>query len=361
MMWLLIIPVLPYFILLLDIYRNLRKAIPYDFQKIPKTRVSVIIPCRNEEKNVPLLLDDLYKQDYNDKLFEVIVIDDNSFDNTYNIVSAYRQIRNLKVLKNPAEGKKSAIGAGINEASGELIITTDADCRPGEKWISSIAAFYTDNQPDMIIAPVRLENIPGFSGGFRELEFLSLQGVTAGTAIAGNPVLCNGANLAFTKEAYNRHSENLHTEVASGDDIFLLHSLKKEPNSKIVWLSSIDGAVTTSHTDSLSAFISQRARWISKARAYTDRYTIIISIVTFVTILTTVFLLVATAFNQKFLLVLLASVILKSIPDFFILYAITGLYSKRPLMRWFIPSQIVYPFYVITVVFRSLIRRIRWK
>jgi glycosyltransferase involved in cell wall biosynthesis len=361
MIWLIIIAVLPYFFILLEIYRNLRKVKPYKYKGIPLIKVSVVIACRNEEKNLPDLLSHLSLQDYNQELFEIIIIDDNSNDSTFDTALAFQQIRYLKVLYNPARGKKSAVRAGVDAASGELIITTDADCRPGQRWISTVAAFYSSTKPDMIIAPVQLENKPGFTGRFQELEFLSLQGVAAGTAAAGNPVMCNGANLAFTKEAYIRHSDNLHDDILSGDDIFLLHSLKKETNSKIAWLSSLEGIVTTGQTASLGSFLNQRARWISKAKAYEDRFTLLISIVTFVTIITNISLLTAGIINREFLLLFLASFILKSIPDFLILYKVTGSYYKRYLLKWFIPSQIVYPFYVIIVVFRSLFSGSKWK
>lgn len=361
MIWLLIIPVLPYFFILLGIYRNLRKIKPFSQNGISPVKASVIIACKNEEKSLPDLLSYLSSQNYDRDHFEVIIVDDNSSDNTFIIASEYKLIQNFKVLHNPGKGKKSAVRTGVALASGELIITTDADCCLDKKWLSSITAFYSETKAEMIIAPVQLENRPGFPARFRELEFLSLQGITAGTAEEGNPVMCNGANLAFTKAAYNRHSDNLHDEILSGEDIFFLHSLKKEPGSKIAWLDSIEGTVTTCHTDSFKSFVNQRTRWISKAKAYEDPFTILISIVTFVTIFATLSLLITGMIYPEFLPVFVASFLLKSIPDFLILFNTTGRYGKRHLMKWFIPSQIVYPFYVIIVTGCSLFSASRWK
>jgi cellulose synthase/poly-beta-1,6-N-acetylglucosamine synthase-like glycosyltransferase len=361
MTWLILIAILPYFFIILSIYRNLRRIIPFVKVGNPHVKVSVLVACRNEEKNLPCLLNNLYSQDYNPDLFEVIIIDDNSDDKTLNIASAFKEIKNFRVLSNTGRGKKSALGTGIEEASGELIITTDADCRIGEKWLSEICAFYSSNKADMIIAPVQFEDKSGFPGRFTDLEFLSLQGITAGTALSGNPVMCNGANLAFTKEAYKRNSGNLHNELLSGDDIFFLHSLKKETKSKILWLSSSDGAVTTKQPNTLCSFINQRARWISKAGSYEDRFSLALSIVTFVTILTNISLLITGIFIHKILLIYLASVIMKSIPDYLILSDIAGRYNKRHLLKWFIPSQAVYPFYVTVVLCRACFRGNSWK
>ena len=361
MIWLFLTAVLPYFFIFLSVYRNLLKIRTFKEEGISLIKVSVVVACRNEEKNLPYLLNDLSSQYYDPDLFEVIIVDDNSTDSTSEVASGFNQIKCLKILSNPGRGKKSAIRTGIDAASGELIITTDADCKMGKRWLSAISEFYSASGNEMIIAPVKLEDKPGFSGRFRELEFLSLQGITAATAQANNPVMCNGANLAFTKNAYLRHSGNLHNEILSGDDIFLLHSLKKEPNSKIAWLSSVEAIVTTCQSDSLSSFLKQRARWLSKAGSYNDRFTRLLSIVTFVTILAIICFLISGILDQKFLIIFIISLIIKSIPDYLILSETTLRYNKRNLLKWFLPSQIVYPFYVIAVTIRSLIQGNRWE
>lgn len=329
MEWIALILLIPYMFLLLKIYMSLRKIQPYHPHKTSDVFVSVIVACRNEEKNLHSLLSDLAAQDYNPGLFEVIIIDDNSTDSTIKIASGYTGIKNLKVLSNPGAGKKKLIKTGIEACIGELVITTDADCRMGIKWMKTISSFYSEHRPQMILGPVAIEGTKGFFNRFQELEFLSLQGVTAGTAVDRNPVMCNGANLAFTKEVYNLSSANLHEEKVSGDDIFLLHSIKGKKGNKILWLESPDALATSETSKTLSSFLQQRARWISKAGSYNDRYTQILAIVTFVTILLELFLLISVFFNPLFLIVLLAGFLLKSLPDFLILRNTTIRYKKR--------------------------------
>ncbi len=228
MQWLALILLIPYLYLLLKIYFSLRKIRPYIPPESSDVFVSVIVACRNEEKNLPPLLSDIAAQNYNPDLFEVIIIDDNSTDTTFKIASCFTGIKNLKIINNSGSGKKNAIKTGVEACQGELVITTDADCRVGIGWINTITSFYAGNKPGMIICPVELKGGRGFFQRFQELEFLSLQGVTAGTAAAGNPVMCNGANLSFSKEAYQKYSGNLHDEKVSGDDVFLLHNIKQE-------------------------------------------------------------------------------------------------------------------------------------
>jgi len=91
-------------------------------------------------------------------------------------------------------------------------------------------------------------------------------------------------------------------------------------------------------------------RWVSKSVNYTDIYTIVLAIVTFVTILTQLFLLTSSFFNISFLPVFITVYIIKSIPDYLIISNTAGRYGALTLMNWFIPAQIIYPFYIIAVV-----------
>jgi glycosyltransferase involved in cell wall biosynthesis len=360
MEWIALILLIPYIFLILKIYMSLRKIQPYNPHKTSDVFVSVIVACRNEEKNLLSLLSDIAAQDYNPGLFEVIIIDDNSSDSTNKIASGFTGIKNFKILRNPGAGKKKSIKAGIEACIGELVITTDADCRMGIKWMKTISLFYSEHRPQMILGPVDIEGTKGFFNRFQELEFLSLQGVTAGTAVDRNPVMCNGANLAFTKEVYNLNSANLHEEEVSGDDIFLLHSVKEKNGNKILWLESPDALVTSETSKTLSSFLQQRARWISKTGSYNDRYTQILAIVTFVTILLELFILISVFFNPVFLIVLLAVFLLKSLPDFLILRNTAIRYKKKNLLWFFLPAQLVYPLYVILVLIYYLRKRSKY-
>ena len=360
MQWLVLILLIPYLYLLLRIYGGLKKVKTFKSDSKPDIFVSVIVACRNEEKNLPLLLSDISLQDYNQDLFELVIVDDNSADSTFNIASGYTCIKNLKALKNPDTGKKKAIKTGVEASTGEFVITTDADCRAGKSWLRNIVSFYAEFKPEMIIGPVGMKGTDSFFQHFQQLEFMSLQGITAGTAVTGSPVMCNGANLAFTRESYQNQAGNMHYEKVSGDDIFLLHSLKKKKENKIMWLESVSSMIITQTSETPDSFYRQRARWISKTGAYSDRNTIVLAIVTFVTILLQPLLLIAALFDPVYLMVLLAALILKSIPDYLILRNTTSRYGNRKLMRWFLPSQIFYTCYVLILIPKAILSGNRW-
>jgi poly-beta-1,6-N-acetyl-D-glucosamine synthase len=357
MHWLPAILILPYFVLILKVYKSLLKIEAFNTLTEPATFVSVVVACRNEQKNLPALLKNIALQNYPEYLFEVIIIDDKSTDKTFEIAAEFKGIRNIITLYNKGEGKKPALRTGIIAAKGKLIISTDADCTMGKNWIRTIAAFYEMKCPDMIICPVQIKSVPGFFVRFQELEFMSLQGVTAGSALSEEPTMCNGANLAFTREAYLNHSNDLHDEINSGDDIFLLHSLKKVTRSKILWLESPDAMITTAPSPTFRSFLKQRSRWILKGKAYEDSYTIILGVVTFISIVLQISYLMALLIYPGLIGVFLVILILKSVPDFLILLNTSQRYGKRNLMKWFLPSQLIYPLYILSVIFYSLISR----
>ncbi len=359
MQWLLIILVLPYLFLLLRVYSGLKKLKPFKPETGGNQYISVVIACRNEQEYLPRLLNRLHDQTYPSGLFEVIIVDDNSSDNTFSIASTYAGIKNISVLKNNGSGKKAALETGINAAKGVLIVTTDADCTMQKEWLNTISSFSCISGNDMIVCPVMLDDGKSPPGRFAELEFLGLQGVTAGTLAQGDGIMCNGANLAFRKEVFLSNINNLHPEIPSGDDVFLLHSLKKS-GSKIEWLEAMEAAVTTVSPMSAGNFFRQRGRWISKAPAYRDINTIIIGIVTFVTILLQMLSPALAFIDITFLYIYVVTIIVKSIPDYLVLSITTKRYGKKKLMSWFIPSQIIYPYYVLISLFYGFLFQRRW-
>jgi glycosyltransferase involved in cell wall biosynthesis len=354
MYWLALILILPYFFLILRIFKNLSNIKPFLAVSDPLTKVSVVVACYNEERNLPMLLQCIDNQKYSKELLEIIIVNDNSTDRTFDVSSEFRGKNKMIVLQNEGKGKKQAIRTGIKASSGKLIITTDADCLMGEKWLQTITCYFEKYKPNMIISPVQLKPVSGFFGRFQELEFLSLQGITTGTCLRGEPTMCNGANLSFTREAYLRHRNDLHDEINSGEDIFLLHALKRDKDSEVLWLESTDAIVAAAASPTIGTYLNQRKRWISKVGYYDDQYTSLLGIITFITNFTVISVLVTGIFIPQLLLVFLAAFLLKSVPDYLILRNVTKRYGKINLLAWFIPSQLLYPFYVLGVAFYAI-------
>ena len=236
----------------------------------PSVRFSVIIPARNEEKNIAALLSTLQKQDYPQNLFEVIVVDDHSTDGTAGTVSQFPGVRLISLTDDGINSyKKKAVETGIAAASYEWIVCTDADCLALPTWLSTIAAFIEKENPAFIAAPVLMQNNQSLLQTFQSMDFRVLQGITGASVHRNIYAMCNGANLAYPK--------NIFTEVggfsgvdhlASGDDMLLMEKIRKKYPDRIRFLKSADAIVTTTPMESWPAFFQQRIRWASKTFYY---------------------------------------------------------------------------------------------
>ena len=150
----------------------------------PITKVSIIIPARNEEENIEKLLKNILAQIYPISLTQIIVIDDHSTDNTAHIVQQFSRVT-LISLSDFTDGKivnaykKKAIETAIAHSDGELIITTDADCALCEFWLLSIVYFYEQYHHKLIAAPVAFFDSKQWFQTFQSIDFFTMQGVTA--------------------------------------------------------------------------------------------------------------------------------------------------------------------------------------
>lgn len=352
MIWILVIPVILYFVVFILAASFLKRLNSGSILITDRNiKVSVIIPARNEERNLPFILTDLAAQDYPAELYEVIVVDDHSEDGTYETAVGFKDISNYKVLRNSGRGKKAAIKTGVEASSTEFIITTDADCRMGSEWIGAFAFSFDVERPAMLIVPVLLAKRRSLLNVFQQIEWLGLQGITAGTALAGQPVMCNGANLGFTKKTYLRHYGEIRNDIPSGDDIFLLHAVKASGTGRIVWLYDNRAMVTTDPPASVTGLLKQRVRWLSKAGAYRDLLIISLAVITLSAVLSLGFLMIATLVDTDYLLVFLTGFVLKNVADIFITVRMAHLLKQKPYWQWVAPLQFMYPFYVLGVIF----------
>ena len=204
---------------------------------------SFIISCRNEIKNLPNLLVSIEKQTY--KPNEVIFVDDNSTDETYNFLTHFAKKHDyIKVIKNTGKGKKSALIEAAKIAKSEYLIFTDADCYLNKNYCKLALEYLSKNNSDMLLGAVDILDEKGIFNIIEKIEFASLQAVTAYTALLNNPIMCNGANLIIRRTTYLQYINNINTYIASGDDMFMLHTLKKN-KAKINYLYNSNYKVKT--------------------------------------------------------------------------------------------------------------------
>ena len=337
-------------------------------QVFGKTFLSVIIPVRNESANIEALLTDISNQTYPKNIFEVIVVDDSSDDETVAIIKRFQEknILNLRLIllteKSVASPKKRAIETAIEVASGILIITTDGDCRVGEKWLETIEAKYTESNAKMLSGPVAFSSQNNWLSVFQAIEFGSLIGTGACLIKAGFPTMCNGANLSFEKSVFLEVSgyEGIDS-IASGDDELLMAKIAQKYPDKIVFINQKETIVTTKPQPTLNAFYQQRIRWASKWNVNKRVSTMVVAIFVFTVNFSIVLSVIFWFLNLISTFQFVISLSLKFIPEFIFLSSLNSFLRQKKL-NIFIPLvQIFYPFYVIVFGLLAQKKGYTWK
>jgi len=342
--------------------------VPTDFT--PATFISVIIPARNEAANIGSCVDAILAQKYPKDLFEVIVVNDHSEDDTDAIVNSYGVANvlciNLADHLLPGEAvnayKKAAISVGVKHSKGSLIVTTDADCMAPNAWLLHIAAIYQARQPVMVIAPVTYKTDHSLLHTFQLTDFMSMQGITAAAHNLHLGNMCNGANLAFQRsafEAVNGYEGVNH--LASGDDYLLMMKLRKLSLQGIAYLKSAPAIVSTTPQPSLGAFLQQRIRWSSKSGKYNDFRLTAILLLVYVFNLSFLVLLIAAFVNPLFGYILAVMFIVKVSAEYFFLTPVSRFFREQWVLTYFPLLQPFHILYIILAGFMGLLGGYKWK
>ncbi|MES2864542.1 MAG: glycosyltransferase [Bacteroidota bacterium] len=326
----------------------------------PKTTFSIIIPFRNEAENLPILLASLEKLNYPTELFEVILVDDESDDSWKLEVGRWKyEIEVIPNIRKSNSPKKDAIETAIHITKHNWIVTTDADCKVPENWLAIFDAEIQGKDIKMCVGSVGYANETSFLHDFQNTDFLSLQGVTAGSFGIGKPFMCNGANFAYEKGFFNQlNGFEGNNNLASGDDVFLLQKALKTSPEKISYLGNLN-IVFTKSCDSWKALMHQRVRWASKTAAYANWYPKILGTLVFLTNLSGLLLLVAPIYESELLKITIYFWVLKFGIDFMFL-KFSSAYFKLPFKN-FLGSFLCYPFFTVSVVGKALFGKFEWK
>ncbi|WP_276134678.1 glycosyltransferase [Polluticoccus soli] len=360
------------YVILMILYRRgwrLQPQFKVEDSYSPFIRISVIIPARDEARNIGNCIESLLAQDYPRELLEVIVVDDHSSDNTAAIVESFGQpnIRCIALADYVAAGqtvayKKAALSAGIANSNGELIITTDADCVASPSWLRHLAAFYEMKKPVMIAGPVDFTTNGSFVQLFQSLDFMSMQGITAAANRLGLGSMSNGANLAFSRDAFNQVEGYKGVDhLASGDDYLLMVKMQAAFPGKIGYLKAEEAIVRTPPQPDWTSFFQQRIRWASKSGKYDDsKITGILSLV-YLFNFSLAALLIAGLFYPWFLIVGAAMLIVKIIVELWFLYPVAKFYNKTQELLLFPFLQPLHIAYIVSAGLLGFIGVYKWK
>lgn len=328
-----------------------------------RIKLSIVIPFRDEEANLPVVLNALLTQTLSQDLFELILVDDHSTDNSPSEVQRYSsKFQFLKMLSLPVgvKGKKAALAYGVDRASNPVIVFTDADCIPSRFWLETIS-ISAGRGACFIIGAVVMNPINGFARKFQSLEYSSLMASAMGSCAIGHPVIASSANLAFRKDLLDVDAESMNPNVSSGDDMFLLHRAKRIADCRIEFLNDARSIVQTSTESTIVEALGQRKRWASKSTHYKDSDTIITGLIVLIFSLSLVVLLFASFFNVKYLFYIFILLVVKLFVDYPLMNRYLKFTGQDALLKVFLPLQLVYPIYVVYSFFTGIFIKVTWK
>ena len=235
--------------------------------------ISVIICARNEDDNLTEFLPKVLSQDY--KNFEVVVVNDCSWDNTEHVIDEFSKIfpnlrkANIKEDAYYKHGKKFAMLVGIKAATHNRLVFTDADCYPAStKWLSEMAQSF-NNEKEIVLAYGAYEKKNGFLNLLIRYDTFSIAVQYLSAALKGKAYMGVGRNLAYTKELFFREKGfSKHYHIQSGDDDLFVNQAANDKNVNIC----IDKeAITYSKPKlSLKEWRIQKARHLSTSPLYTQ-------------------------------------------------------------------------------------------
>lgn len=344
---------LHYLFFLQRILSGLNKLKKSNSDKIQDEMISIIIPFRNEEENILANLKSIESLRYPIEKFEVIYADDFSEDISLKILSNNITNNNIRVISVPKDystnaHKKRAIRYGIENAKGDIIVTTDADCIYEDEWLHFLMQSF-DADTGFVSGPVEFISDGRLFSEFQKLEFAGLVLTGAGLIGSDHPTICNAANIAYRKNVFNEvggYKDNMN--LSSGDDELLMQKISKDTEFKVKFCIDKKAIVKTSANKTVENFIQQRKRWASKGLFYADKSLVLKLIVIYTFYLGLILqLILGLIANITFLFPFMISLVLKFAFEFRILHKGKDKLFPNLNLKYFIPVEFIQIPYII--------------
>jgi len=356
-----------YIFFLSKIFSGLKKLKASAASSTPEDFISVIIPFRNEEKNILDNLKSIEVQDYPKEKFEVIYINDSSEDNSLKLLKNNKIANNIKVLSVPKDfsvnaHKKRAVRYGIENSTGKIIVTSDADCVYEKTWLSSLINNF-DEETGFVSGPVEFIDNDTFFSKIQKLEFAGLIITGAGLIGVGSPTICNAANIVYRKNVFDEVGGfKDQMDLSSGDDELLMQKIAKDTDYKVRFSIDKNSIVKTQSNSNIAEFYHQRKRWASKGLFYGDKNLIIKLVLIYLFYFGLVLQpILAITLSGYFFLSLIASLLLKSIFEYLILSRGRKILFNNLSLKPFVIAELLQVPYIIIAGFAGAFGNLKWK
>ncbi|HUW93641.1 MAG TPA: glycosyltransferase, partial [Bacteroidales bacterium] len=238
-------------------------------KKLPA--LSVIICARNEALNLREFLPPVLEQDY--PSFEVVVVNDCSEDETRDLLEEmqlrYPRLKVSTIIKDPgfAHAKKLAMLIGIKAAANDLLVFTDADCRPAsDRWLRAVASSYADGA-DIILGYGGYTPVKGWLNRYVRYETMFIAIQYSGMTLAGVPYMGVGRNLSYRRSFFFANGGfGPHNHIMSGDDDLFVNRTSTASNCHMMLTpESFTRSVAPA---SFEEWVRQKRRHFTTAKYY---------------------------------------------------------------------------------------------
>lgn len=323
--------------------------------KISADTITVLIPFRNEEENLPKLLDSI--KNLSQFPAQFIFINDHSEDGSLEVFEKLEGMP-IQVISSPVnrEGKKNAIREGAKWVNTEYTLTWDADIVVNSDYFKAIERL-TD--ADMYVLPAVFTS-HSFLQHLFTFDIVTANSVNTGLAGWRRPIFASGANLLYRTQTFERlDSVARHGHISSGDDTFLLRDFTKN-KAKVRLSSDPELAVKTEAPESFKVYLSQRLRWVSKTNALKD------SLNTYIAVKQLLFMLVFMALIgwlivDQFWFGLIYLIACKIVTDFLVFSAYFKQIKRAGLLLLLPIAEIWFPIYSLLLAILIPFYKPSWK
>lgn len=327
-----------------------------DIEYLP---VSVIISAHNEDfnlqKNLPVILEQKYPN------FEVVVVNHASNDNTFDVLRDLQfKYNNLNVVTikqdlNFFKGKKFPLSIGIKSAKHEILLLTDADCKPNsDHWIEKMVSNY-NAETELVLGYGPYNKSKGFLNMLIRYDTIMIALQYFSFALIGMPYMGVGRNLSYRKSTfYKNKGFTSHYSISSGDDDLFVKQVATKRNTKIE--VSEKSFMYSEPKNKFIDWVKQKQRHLSTGKAYSNHFKILLGSFSISQILFYVTLLILI-FGGKLLISALSVMLITLISRLFIQKKAASRLGENQILLFSLFGDILYVMLLPVITIISLIRK----
>lgn len=327
--------------------------------------VSIIICAKNEDENLTNYLPLVLTQDYPE--YEVIVVNHCSYDNTSDVLEEMaKKYKHLKIVTIKQDdihnhGKKFAVMCGIKGAKHELLLHTDADCRPSNnQWLKSMVTSYTNTSTDIVFGYGAYEKRKGFLNKMIRFDTFNIALQYMAFAIAGKPYMGVGRNLSYKKALFFKHKGFAsHYHIESGDDDLFINEVATPTNTAIEL--NPDSFTYSIPKKTLKEWFNQKRRHITTYKYYKPDSIKRLTAIAFFQYAFWILFILALLINFQ-PIVVLSAFLLRVIVQLYILKKAMDRLHERDLLLFSLMLEFVLLFIYPAISFsNSFVKENKWK